>query len=87
MSINKLDRIRVLDAISSTVLKEFSSDSYEEAQIYASEMEKMGLDIILDAPSLPESLAINLGANTEDVGALKDIINEEIDSHNDCPCQ
>ena len=84
---NSLDKIIVKEVTSQIILKEFDQDDYEQAQNYALAMEKMGLDIELQAPSLPESLAIHLGANKEEIDVLKDMIIEEIESHDDCQCQ
>ncbi len=73
--------IQVVEVISNSILKEFKIDKFEDAFQFAKEMEKLGLEIKINSPSLPETLAIGLGASQEDITYLREVIEEEMKSH------
>jgi hypothetical protein len=66
------------------VLFECSQDERERAYAFAKEMEALGIEVSLSAPSLPESLALELGMNDEEAAELRDELDEEVDSHDSC---
>jgi hypothetical protein len=78
--------IQIIEPVSETILKEFSIEDFDKAQNYAVQMDSLGIAVELNAPSLPETLALHLGANAEDMIKLKKMILDEIESHNECPC-
>jgi hypothetical protein len=79
-----MSTVKVIDPQSNKILLETSIEEIEKAYAYAREMEEYGIDVIIDAPSSSETLISSLGANSEDISALKDGINAEIASHDGC---
>ena len=77
-------KIKLLDSESQT-LYEYPVDQVEAAYAKAQELEEMGIEVTLDAPSLPETLGNTLGMSSEDQKKLRSEIEEEIDSHNEKP--
>ena len=80
-------KIQIYEVQTETILQEFEFSDFEKAQKYALEMENLGLEIKLKAPSLPETLARELGASKSDLNSLKDVIDAELESHNQSPCE
>ena len=78
--------IQVIEPLSETILKEFSIEDFDKAQSFAVQMDSLGIEVEIKAPSLPETLALHLGANPEDMKILKKMILDEIESHNESPC-
>lgn len=78
-------KINIVDKQSGTILSSFSMDNSDKAHDYATEMEEMGVDVEIHAPSLPESLISELGASSQDVETLRQELDEEIEGHGCCP--
>jgi hypothetical protein len=78
--------IQIIEPLSETILKEFPIEQLEEAQNYATHMEKLGVSVTINAPSLPETLALELGADSSEMATLREMILDEIESHNEGPC-
>lgn len=78
-------KVRVIDAIGGECLFECSMEDVERAYQFATQMEELGLDVKIDAPSLPETLGSSLGASEDQRRLLKQELEHEIDSHNS-PC-
>lgn len=74
-------KVKVIENQSQTVLFECALEDIEKAYQYALEMEGHGIDVSLQAPSLPESLALTLGMNESEIENLKQMLNDEIESH------
>lgn len=79
-------RIKVREKQSREVLFECEVSEENKAYAYAKDMEEMGIDVDVEIPSVSETLISVLGANESDVDALKVMMDEEIDSHNDVSC-
>lgn len=77
-------KIKLLDSESQT-LYEYPVDQVEAAYAKAQELEEMGIEVTLDAPSLPETLGNTLGMSSQDQEKLRAEIEEEIESHNEKP--
>ena len=77
-------KIKLLDS-ESQLLYEFSMEDSEAAYAKAKELEEMGIDVKLDAPSLPETLGGTLGMSCTDKEILRNEIEDEIESHIDKP--
>jgi len=75
--------IRVIEIQSGETLGSFEQGEWDAAHKLATELEGMGIDTKIVAPSLPESLAINLGAGPEELESLRNEMDDEIDSHNE----
>lgn len=78
--------IQVLDCIGQEVLKEFPPEELEQAYTYASEMEKLGLEVTVKVPHSTRTLADSLGVAQDQIEGLEQEFQEEIESHNDSCC-
>lgn len=76
-----LSKVRVIEEQSDTILFECEMKDIEKAYQYAVELEGMGIDVKIQAPSLPESLGESLGVSSFELNRLKIEIQDEIDSH------
>lgn len=72
--------VKVFDA-EGQLLFECPVDEAEKAHSYAVEMEKMGVEVGLSSPSIPETLLVSLGARKDDLQSLGREIEGEIESH------
>jgi len=77
-------KIKLLDS-ESQILYEFAPNEIDAAYAKAQELEEMGIEVTLDAPSLPETLGATLGMSAKDREKLKTEIEEEVESHNEKP--
>lgn len=77
------NQVKVIDALSGTVLFQTSIEKSEEAYAFAAQMEEAGLDIKIEAPGLAETLIQSLGADEQEIKSFKQGLEEEIDDHND----
>ena len=77
--------VKVVDS-EGQVLFECSVENIAKAYDYSLEMEKLGIDVRINAPSLPETLAQSLGTSDKNKQNLRDEIFKEIDSHNSPEC-
>jgi hypothetical protein len=75
--------VKVIELNSKDKIFECSLEEIEKAYEFAKEMEAIGLDVKIEAPGLPESLANELGVSKEDLQKLKESIDFEIDEHED----
>ncbi len=73
--------VKIIDKETGNILFECPIEQIEKAYEKAEEFEGFGLDIILKAPSLPETLIRSLGASEENVASLNSMLDEEIASH------
>lgn len=76
------NKIQVIDS-QMQILKEFSFEQLSDAYTYAEEMENLGIEISVIAPSLPETLLNSLGAKKGDTDKLRSEIEKELTSHNE----
>ncbi|WP_417336085.1 hypothetical protein [Halobacteriovorax marinus] len=74
-------KIKVIEANTKEVLFECDFEDHEKAFEYARELEEMGIDIKIHAPSLSETLAVSLGADEADLSTLRSEVDNEIASH------
>lgn len=77
-----MSHVRVLEAQSEEVLFTCSMEDIEKAYAYALELEALGVDVKIVAPSLPETLGASLGVSEEEKGRLRQELDDEVDSHN-----
>ncbi len=78
--------VKVYDKQENQLLFECQIDEIEKAYEFAKEMEALGIDVEIKAPSLPETLAYGLGAKNEELGTLKQEIIDEVLSHEGSCC-
>jgi hypothetical protein len=76
-------RVQVKDQISNQVLFECNVEEISIAYKKAAEYEEMGLDVVISAPSLTETLIKSLGATEEEMAQYKSSTEEEINAHNE----
>lgn len=72
-------KIKILDKKSGETLEEYALDQHSLACKRARELEELDLEVVLDIPSVLESLASGLGYETD---SLNVEIKKEIDAHN-----
>ncbi len=72
---------KVVERGSGNVLFECPMAQMEEAYAYAVNMEEMEIEVDIQTPSLPESLAMELGADQEDLMGLNGELNHEMQEH------
>lgn len=73
--------VKVIEPNSNEVLFTCNLEDINKAYKYAVEMENLGIDTVIKAPGLPETLISQLGASQEDIEKLNKIIEKEIDDH------
>lgn len=74
-------RIKIIDNLSNSTLYEYSMEEADKAYEKSEELEAMGLDIKLVIPSVSETLIKSLGADSDAVNKLREMLDEEIASH------
>jgi hypothetical protein len=79
-------KIRVLDHQTGQSLFECSLEESEKAYQFAAQMEEMGLDIVVDAPTLSETLNESLGLSKLQKQIYKKSMEEEIEEHEGSCC-
>ena len=79
-----MQQVKVIDKSSGETLFECPLEKRDQAYSFAAQMEQMDLEVDIIAPSLNESLGRSLGLNDSEIEKLKQVMEEEIDSHNDC---
>ena len=72
-------KIKILDKKSGELLEEYPLDRYAYACERARQLEELDLEVVLDIPSVIESLVGGLGYETN---SLSEEIKKEIDQHN-----
>ena len=81
MGVHMSSRIKIIDNLSNSTLYEFSMEDADRAYQKSEELEEMGLDIKLVIPSVSQTLIESLGASSETIEKLKEMMDEEIASH------
>lgn len=79
-------KILVRDVQTKQILFECPLTESEKAWQFAAEMEEMGLDIEVVAPTLGETLSTSLGLSKEDQQAYMDSLDEEMEEHDGSCC-
>jgi len=82
----EISKVTVFDELSGQMLYETSLDNIDYAYQYAAELEEMGLQIKINAPTLTESLLNSLGANAIEKNLYLQSLEDELDSHEEPPC-
>lgn len=77
-------KFRVQDVHTGHTLFECSIADSEKAYGFAAEMEEMGLDVQVIAPTLTDTLSSSLGLSNEQRAELEKTLEEEIESHGSC---
>jgi hypothetical protein len=79
-------KIQVLDIQSDAVLFECSIEEAHKAYQFAAEMEELGLDIKVVAPTLTETLSKSLGLSREAQEKYRQSMEDEIEAHEGSCC-
>lgn len=82
----EMPKIRVLDTDSSQVLFECSMQESEKAYQFAGEMEKLGLSVKVQHPTLSQTLSGSLGLSREEMAQYEASMEEEIEHHEGSCC-
>lgn len=80
-----LNTVKIIDN-QGQVLFHCPLEEMEKAHDYACQMEKMGIEVTLIAPSLPESLAASMGMTDDEAQVLRQSIIQEIEEHDTGCC-
>jgi hypothetical protein len=78
--------VKVVEKETQQLLFECPIDQQEKAYQYAGQMEEMGLDVEIQAPTIHETLSSSLGQDEESVQQLKQSIQEELEDHDSSCC-
>jgi hypothetical protein len=81
-----MPKIRVVDNHTGQCLFEFSVEESEKAYTFAAQMEEMGLDVIVESPTLTDTLSVSLGLSLEQRAAYLKSMDEEIENHEGSCC-
>lgn len=84
--VKEKSKIQVRDVQTKQTLFECKVEESEKAWQFAAEMEEMGLDIEVVAPTLSETLSDSLGLTKEELEAYKESLEEEMESHEGSCC-
>lgn len=79
-------KIVVRDIHTQQVLFECPVTESERAYEFAAEMEEMGLDIEVLAPTLSDTLSASLGLSKDQVQEYKDSMEQEMEDHDGSCC-
>ncbi|MFP5387428.1 MAG: hypothetical protein ACLGHN_15225 [Bacteriovoracia bacterium] len=79
-------KIFVRDVATQQILFECNIQESEKAWQFAAEMEEMGLDIEVIAPTLSETLSSSLGLSSKELEEYKQSMEDEIESHQGGSC-
>lgn len=79
-------KILVRDVQTKATLFECSIQESEKAYQFAAEMEELGLDIEVIAPTLTDTLSNSLGLSAEQKATYKESMEEEMEHHEGSCC-
>jgi protein-arginine kinase len=79
-------KIQVRDVRTQQILFECALTESEKAYQFAAEMEEMGLDLEVIAPTLGETLSNSLGLTQEQQQEYKNSIEDEMEAHEGSCC-
>lgn len=82
----KENAVKIIEVHSQEILWQGSMDDLSEAYEYAAKLENMGLDVKLEAPTVTQSLATNLGLNLSEKEEFEQSIFDEIHDHEGSCC-
>ena len=79
-------KILVRDVVTQQVLFDCALSDSEKAWQFAAEMEEMGLDVEVVAPTLSETLSHSLGLSRTQLEEYKKSLDEEMEAHEGSCC-
>lgn len=79
-------KILVRDVLTKATLFECSISESEKAYQFAAEMEELGLDIEVLAPTLTDTLSNSLGLSAEQKATYQQSMEDEIEQHDGSCC-
>jgi len=78
--------VKVIATDTDEVLFETDMDHLDEAYNYASKMDKMGIDVRVDSPTVTESLVNSLGLNFDQKYKFDKSVEDELNDHEGSCC-
>lgn len=75
------NKVKVIDVNSEKTLFECDIKEIEQAYRYAAELEEMGLDIKIMAPTITQTLTDSLGMNHDEKEEYQQSVTAEIEDH------
>lgn len=79
-------KIKIIDQASKETLYEFDLNQADEAYTMATELEEMGLDIVVKNPTATETLCDSLGIQMDERADYEQSVAAEIDDHDGSCC-
>jgi hypothetical protein len=79
-------KIRVIESQTGQLLFECAVEESDKAYEFAAEMEEMGLEIKVEAPTMSEMLTESLGYSKQQLHSFQESIEEEIEGHEGSCC-
>lgn len=79
-------KVRLLTIDTNECLFETEIADIAKAYEYAAQLEEMGVEVKIDAPTIADTLSDSLGLNVDDQEKLQDSIIEEIEDHDGSCC-
>ncbi len=81
-----MPKIRVIELQTGNTLLESQLSESDYAYQFAGEMERIGIDVKVEMPTLSETLSLSLGLSVEQTQAFEESLAEEIEQHEDSCC-
>lgn len=78
-----MSTIKVIEINTNDTIFECDVADSEKAYEYAAEMEKLGLEVRVDNPSITKTLSDSLGVSEEDWKKVEKELEDEIEGHNE----
>lgn len=78
--------VKVIDLNSKTILFTCPIEEIEKAYLYAKEMEELGLEVCVEAPSITQTLKTAIMMSEDEEDAFDNIIYNEIADHDASCC-
>lgn len=79
-------KVKIIDVQSQNILFECSMEHIASAYAYAAELEEMGLDIEMIAPTITQSLTDSLGIKHDELEDFEQSVIAEMDDHDGSCC-
>jgi hypothetical protein len=79
-------KVKVIEIHSKEVLFETQIENIEKAYTFASDMEKMGVEVQIEAPTITETLTDSLGLGLDDKYMYEQSVEDEIHDHDGSCC-
>lgn len=80
------NNVKVLDKQTKSLLFSCPIEEIEKAYDYAKNMEEMGIEVMVETPTITQTLKSSIMMTTEEEHQFDQIINQEIEDHDGSCC-